>query len=62
MRIVEVKCKNCIKIGVCKYTESMKSLLRQIEADSAINKIVITNDTAPFVMSVTCEEFTSNFK
>lgn len=62
MRLVEVKCKNCIKRSVCKHTESLQSLLGQIEGDSSINKFLVVNDTAPFVMSVTCEEFISNFK
>ena len=62
MRFVEVKCKNCIKRSVCKHTDSLQNLLRQIEGDSSINKFLGMNDAAPFVLSVTCEEFISDFK
>ena len=62
MRLVEVKCKNCIKRIVCKHRESLQNLLRQIEGDSSINKFLVVNDAEPFVLSVTCEKFISDFK
>lgn len=57
MKLVEVNCKNCIKRSVCKYTESLQSLLGQIEGDSSINKFLAMNNDAPFVMNINCDEF-----
>lgn len=62
MRLVEINCTACIKRSVCKHTESLQGLLRQIEGDSSINKLLVINDSAPFMLRVTCGEFISNVK